>query len=120
MKHQHSNRILSRNSELRRQLLQNLTSSLLLHGAIVTTEAKAKELRRFFEPLVTRAKVTPISLHQRRLLGQQLLHKTDLGRLFTVAAQHSNRPGGYIRLTRLPSKRTDAAKIMRIEILDRT
>lgn len=117
MKHRHSNRILSRSSKLRQQLLQNLSSSLLQHGSIVTTAAKAKELRRFLEPLVTKARPAALTLHQRRLLQSQLMHKSDLVRLTNFAGRHQQRPGGYLRLTRVPSTRADAATLTKVELL---
>lgn len=118
MHKKHSNRILSRNAEHRKQLLQNLTSSLLLHGSIVTTEAKAKELRTHIEPLITRAK-RELTLPNRRLLLSRLMHKADLPRLVAVAEANKKRSSGYIRLTKLPVTRTDAAKEMRVDIIDR-
>ncbi|MEX0650040.1 MAG: 50S ribosomal protein L17 [Candidatus Andersenbacteria bacterium] len=117
MRHKHSNRILGRTSRDRTHLLQNLTSSLLEHGSIVTTEAKAKELRKHIEPLISRAKLE-MTLPNRRVLLSRLMHKTDLLRLTDIAKANSKRPGGYIRLTRLPITRTDAAREMRVDIID--
>lgn len=97
--------------------MQNLTSSILEHGSIVTTEAKAKELRGHLEPLITRAK-QELTLANRRLLLKKLQHNQDLDRLVNVAKASSKRPGGYMRLTRLPSKRADAAPVMRVDIID--
>lgn len=117
MRHKHGNRILGRTADKRRHLFQSLTSSLLLHGSITTTEAKAKELRRFFEPMVTKAKrgeMLPI----RRALLADLLHKTDLPRLYAVAKVNQTRPGGYLRLTKLPTKRMDDARMVRIDIMN--
>ncbi len=117
MRNKHSNRILSRPAHHRKALFRNLTSQLLEHGRIVTTEAKAKELRRIFEPLVTRAK-KELTLANRRLLLQQLGQKADLDRLVEVAKLNKKREGGYLRLTRLPITRTDSAPTMQIEIID--
>lgn len=116
MKHKHSNRILSRNFAQRKQLLQNLSSSLLKHRTIITTEPKAKELRKFIEPLITEAK-QELTLHRRRHLLQQVLHPEDVTALVEVAATHAKRPGGYLRLTKLPQTRTDGAKEVRVDIL---
>lgn len=118
MKHRHGNRILGRVATDRRQLLQNLSSSLLRHGAIVTSEAKAKELRKFLEPLITKAK-RETTLHVRRQLGAALLHKADVERLLAVAQANAKRPGGYLRLTHLPLVQGDAAAQMRVEFVDR-
>lgn len=117
MKHRHGNRILGRVATDRKQLLMNLCSSLLEHGSIVTSEAKAKELRKFIEPLITKAKREE-SLHVRRQLLSVLSRKADVGRLLSVARANAARPGGYLRLTHLPVTRGDAASQMRIDIID--
>lgn len=115
MKHRHGNRILSRTAPARTALLRNLSTALLQHGSIVTSEAKAKELRRFFEPLVTKAKQGE-TLHVRRQL-LRALPKTHIDYLYAVAKSNAKRPGGYIRLTRLPITRSDAASMMRIDLV---
>lgn len=117
MKHRHGNRILGRVAADRRQLLANLSSSLLEHGSIVTSEAKAKELRKFIEPLITKAK-QETGLHVRRQLLSQLPRKADAKRLLAVAKANEKRPGGYVRLTRLPLTGGDAAAKMRVDIID--
>ncbi|HSX24420.1 MAG TPA: 50S ribosomal protein L17 [Candidatus Andersenbacteria bacterium] len=111
-----NNRILGRSTDERLHLMRLLTSSLLEHGAITTSEAKAKELRRHFEPLVTRAK-QELTLANRRLLISELAHKTELPLLLEVAKKNEKRPGGYLRITKLPVKRSDAAHMAHIEIL---
>ena len=116
MKHRHGNRILGRKNTPRARLLQNLTSALLSHGKIVTTEAKGKELRRFFEPLITQAR-GEITLARRRLLLQRLGRREDLPVLLEVAKQFQGRPGGYTRLTRLPVTRKDAAREVTVELV---
>lgn len=117
MKHRHGNRILGRVAVDRRQLLSNLSASLLVSGSIVTSEAKAKELRKFFEPLVTKAKQGK-TLHQRRQLLAILPTKESVERLLTVSEAASKRAGGYLRLTRLPLTRGDGGRRMRVDILD--
>ena len=111
-----NNRILGRSADERLHLMRLLTSSLLEHGAITTSEAKAKELRRHFEPLVTRAK-QELTLANRRLLLAELAHKTELQSLLEVAKKNEKRPGGYLRITKLPVTRSDAAHMAHIEIL---
>lgn len=96
--------------------MQNLTSALLLHGSIMTSEAKAKQLRRFFEPLITRAR-GELTLNNRRRLQQTLIHGTDMSRLLDVAKEYQNRPGGYLRLTKVPVMRGDGARMVRIEFV---
>lgn len=97
--------------------MKGLTSSLLQHGFITTTEAKAKELRRHVEPLITRAK-QDLTLANRRLLLRKLQHASDLDALLAVAKANAKRPGGYLRLTRLPAKRHDNAPVMRVDIIE--
>lgn len=117
MKHKHGNRILSRSAAQRGALFKGLTSDLLMHGSLVTTSAKAKELRRHFEPLVTRAK-TASTLHQRRVLRSRLGHARDLASLLRIGQTLKTRPGGYLRLTRLPRERQDGALRVRVDIID--
>lgn len=116
MKHKSSNRILSRSSQHRRQLLLHLTSSLLEHTSIITTEAKAKELRRHLEPLITNAK-KGLSLANRRYLLGQLAKQQDLDNLIAVAEKAAHRPGGYMRLSKIHSNRSDQALMVKVEIL---
>lgn len=118
MKHRHGNRILGRVAADRHQLLQNLTSALLTYGRIVTTAAKAKELRRVFEPLLTEAR-QELTLHRRRKLLQSLIQASDLDRLLAAAKATKNRAGGYLRLTRLPVMRHDSAAMMHVELVDK-
>lgn len=117
MKHRHKNRILGRTSEERRRLLQNLNSSLLEHRSVITTEARAKELRKYFEPLITEAR-GELTLHRRRRLLSKLPSKADLPRLLEVAKSQAGRPGGYVRITRLPVIRMDAASLVRVDIVE--
>ena len=111
-----SNRILGRSADERLHLMRLLTSSLLEHGAINTSEAKAKELRRHFEPLVTRAKAE-LTLTNRRMLIAKLADKAELPQLLAVAKKNKKRPGGYLRITKLPVIRSDAAHMAHVEIL---
>lgn len=117
MKHRHGNRILSRTADQRRHLLQNLTTALLQHHRIVTEQAKGKELKKWLEPLITKAR-KEITLARRRQLLRSLLHEGDLARLTAVAEATKNRPGGYLRLTKLPVTRGDGAREVRVEFID--
>lgn len=116
MKHRRQKRSLGREKSNRRQLLQSLTSSLLLHGSIVTTEAKAKELRGFIEPLITKARLEMTLANRRRLMAS-LMHAADFTRLVEAAEANKKRPGGYLRLTHLPTTREDDASMMRVDLL---
>lgn len=117
MKHKHGNRILGRTANHRTQLLRNLTAALLTHDSIVTTEAKAKELRRFFEPLLTKAK-QELTIARRRQLLRGGVKKTDITRLHELALRLKARPGGYLRLTKLPRERQDGSQMTRVDILE--
>ena len=96
--------------------MENLTASLLRHGSIVTTEAKAKELRRFVEPLITRAR-GEATLHTQRILRSRLGTQKVVSQLREVAREFVGRPGGYTRITHLPSQRNDSAREVRIDIV---
>lgn len=118
MKKKHSNRILGRKAHHRKALLRDLSDALITHGSIVTTEAKGKELRKFFEPLVTAAK-GEVTLTKRRRLLASLRSKEALSRLFDIAKQNEKRPGGYLRLTHLASNRADAAREVRVDFVEK-
>lgn len=116
MKHRTKNRILGRERSQRLSLMRSLASDLLKHGTITTTRPKAQELRRYFEPLVTRAR-KGLTRHNRRNLIGQLREDEDMGRLENVAKMNPTRPGGYVRITKLPTKRQDDALMVRVDIL---
>lgn len=116
MHHKKANRILGRTSAHRHGLLKNLSSALLEHGFVVTTKARASELRKHFEPLVTKAK-GELTLARRRELLSKLQHKTELEPLITIASEHKTRPGGYLRLTKLPTNRHDNADQVRVDVI---
>ncbi len=117
MKHRHGNRILSRTADQRRHLLQNLSTALLQHKSIVTEQDKGKELKKWLEPLITEAR-KDLTLARRRYLLRWLLRRDDLSRLKAVADATKKRPGGYLRLTKLPVTRGDGAHEVRIEFVD--
>lgn len=97
--------------------MRNLTDALLAHGSIVTTEAKGKELRTHFEPLVTAAK-QDMTLARRRRLLTQLQTPASIDRLIEIAKSHAARPGGYLRLTKRNRRVGDAASTVRVDILE--
>lgn len=115
MKHKRAVRTLGREANHRRALMRGLTRDLLQHRSLVTTRAKAKELQRYLEPLITKAKGELTLPLRRRLLRD--LTATDITELRAVAADHKDRPGGYTRLTRLPQTRLDNAPQVRIDII---
>ena len=116
MRHRAKGRQLSRTSSHRRALLNNMATSLFEHGRVVTTEAKAKELRPFAEKLITLARRG--DLHARRLVERKIKDRETLSRLFReIGPRFAARPGGYTRILKLGHREGDGADIARIELL---
>lgn len=108
---------LSRTDSHRRALLANLASSLIQHKRITTTLAKAKALRTYVEPLITKSKSD--TTHSRRVVFSYLQNKEVVTELFRdVAEKVANRPGGYTRIIKLPNRLGDNAEIAIIELVD--
>ena len=117
MRHRKSGRKLSRKTAHRKALMSNLASALITHKKIKTTDAKAKELRMFIEPLVTYAKRG--DLHARRQVLKRIRHKSIVRELFdNIGPIFSNRDGGYTRITKLGYRDNDCAPISMIEFVD--
>jgi large subunit ribosomal protein L17 len=116
MRHRAKGRQLSRTSSHRRALLNNMATSLFEHGRVVTTEAKAKELRPFAEKLITLARRG--DLHARRLVERRIKDRDTLGKLFSeIGPRFAARPGGYTRILKMGHRPGDGADIARIELL---
>ena len=116
MRHRAKGRQLSRTSSHKRALLNNMAASLFEHGRVVTTEAKAKELRPFAEKLITLARRG--DLHARRLAERRIKDRDTLGKLFSeIGPRFAARPGGYTRILKLGHRPGDGADIARIELL---
>ena len=97
-------------------LLRNLCTELFRHGRITTTDAKAKELRRFSEKIITLAKNDTV--HSRRLVNTKIKDREVMATLFdTIAPSFSNRPGGYTRIIKLNYRKGDAAPVSSIELV---
>lgn len=108
---------LGRTSSHRHALLSNLASSLILNKRINTTLAKAKALRKYVEPLITRSKTD--STHSRRIVFSYLQNKYAVTELFReVSAKVADRPGGYTRIIKLGNRPGDAAEMAMIELVD--
>jgi large subunit ribosomal protein L17 len=108
---------LGRTASHRSALLSNLASQLITHKRIVTTLAKAKVLRTYIEPLITKAKEN--TTHQRRVVFSYLQDKDAITELFgTVAEKVAGRPGGYTRIIKLGKRTGDAAETAMIELVD--
>ena len=119
MRHRKSGLKLNRNSSNRKALFRNLAIALIDHKLIKTTLPKAKELRRFVEPLVTISKVDSVA--NRRLAFSRLNNKQAVGQLFTeVAAKSKNRPGGYTRIIKAGYRAGDNAPMAYVEFVDRS
>jgi large subunit ribosomal protein L17 len=108
---------LSRTASHRKALLSNLACQLIEHKKIVTTLAKAKALRTYVEPLITKAKDN--STHQRRVVFSYLQDKEAIKELFDViSAKVAGRPGGYTRIIKLGKRVGDNAELAMIELVD--
>ncbi|MFZ4752053.1 MAG: 50S ribosomal protein L17 [Chitinophagaceae bacterium] len=108
---------LGRKTPHRKALMRNLACQLIQHKRIVTTLAKAKALRVFVEPLLTKSKED--TTHQRRVVFSYLQDKEALKELFsTVNTKIANRPGGYCRIIKLEKRVGDAADMAMIELVD--
>jgi large subunit ribosomal protein L17 len=103
--------------EHRRALLKNLASSLIEHKRITTTLAKAKALRRYIEPLITKSKDN--TTHSRRVVFSYLNNKEAVKELFSnIATAIGDRPGGYVRVIRTGFRKGDGAEMAMIELVD--
>ena len=117
MRHRKSGRKLGRKVAHRKALMSNLAIALISNKKIKTTGPKAKELRSFIEPLITRAKKGDI--HSRRQVLKYISHKPTVRELFNVIAPtFSERNGGYTRITKLGFRDNDCAPISTIEFVD--
>ena len=117
MRHGDKIKNLSRTASHRRALLANLAAQLIQHKRISTTLAKAKALRTYVEPLITKAKEN--STHQRRVVFSYLQDKEAIKELFDVVRlKVEGRPGGYTRIIKLGARVGDNAEIAMIELVD--
>ena len=117
MRHGKKDNHLGRTASHRKAMLSNMAASLIIHKRIETTLAKAKELRKYVEPLLTRAKED--STHNRRIVFSYLNDKESTKELFGVVSDKiADRPGGYTRIIKLGTRLGDAAEICLIELVD--
>lgn len=117
MRHMKSGRKLGRDSAHRKALYANLTSALIEHGRIRTTEAKAKEVRPIAEQMITLGKRG--DLHAHRQAVAYLRSKPVVHALFSdVAPRFADRPGGYTRIVRIGPRQGDAAPMAYLELVD--
>jgi large subunit ribosomal protein L17 len=117
MRHGDKIKNLSRTASHRKALLSNLACQLIEHKKIVTTLAKAKALRIYVEPLITKSKEN--STHQRRVVFSYLQDKEAIKELFsTISEKVAGRPGGYTRIIKLGTRVGDNAELAMIELVD--
>ena len=117
MRHNKKVNHLGRQASHRKALMSNMASSLILHKRIETTVAKAKALKKFVEPLITKSKED--TTHQRRVVFSYLKDKYATAELFrTVAPKIADRPGGYTRILHTGFRLGDAAEMCIIELVD--
>src|SRR5579862_2427990 len=117
MRHGDKIKNLSRTASHRRALLSNLAVQLIEHKRIVTTLAKAKALRPYVEPLITKSKEN--TTHQRRIVFSYLQDKEAVAELFDVISPKvASRPGGYTRIIKLGARVGDNAELAMIELVD--
>ena len=117
MRHNKAINHLGRKSGHRKALLANMASSLILHKRINTTVAKAKALKMYLEPLVTKSKED--TTHSRRVVFSYLKDKNAVSELFrTIAPKIADRPGGYLRILHTGFRQGDAAEMALIEFVD--
>ncbi len=135
MRHRKTGRILGRNSAHRKAMFRNMVTSLLEHGRIRTTEAKAKELRRMVEKTITKAvrvhglvskdegarsQAEKVQLvHAMRMAGRMVRDKAVISRLFgELSGRFQNRPGGYTRIIKAGPRPGDAAAMAVVELVE--
>lgn len=117
MRHHDANRKFGRSVNQRRALLKGLAASLIEHGRIVTTEAKAKELRPSIEKMVTKAK-NPTLAARRLLLSGFYNNETVVNKLISdIAPRYTERAGGYTRIIKLAPRKSDASPMAVIEFV---
>lgn len=118
MRHRNTGRKLGRTSSHRKAMFSNMCASLIEHELIKTTLAKAKELRRYVEPLITVSKSDSVA--SRRHVFDTLRSKSAVGKLFTtLGPRYVERPGGYVRVLKCGFRPGDNAPMAIVELVDR-
>ena len=117
MRHNKKFNHLGRTASHRSAMLANMAISLIMHKRITTTVAKAKALKKYVEPLITKAKED--STNSRRVVFSYLQNKEAIKELFSVVSEKvGDRPGGYTRIIKLGTRQGDAAQVCFIELVD--
>lgn len=116
MRHKVNYNPLGRTASHRKALHRNMVTSLFRHERIQTTHAKAKEVRRTAEKMITRAKLD--SVHNRRMINRDIKDQEILNKLFVdIGPRYSDRPGGYTRILKLGPRFGDAAEVVILELV---
>jgi len=117
MRHGRKNRKFGRKANVRRGFIRSLAIALIDNEQIITTEARAKELRPYVEKLLTKAKKS--DLHARRLISSRLGNQVSLANKMVdvIAPRYKERDGGYIRIVKLPQRQGDASPMAIIEFV---
>ncbi len=116
MRHRKGFNALSRRSGQRKALKRGLVTSLFRYERIETTKAKAKEVQRMAEKMITRAKVD--SVHNRRMVARDITNEAVLAKLFTdIGPLNVDRPGGYTRIIKTGRRQGDAAEMVILELV---
>jgi len=117
MKHRRGFNPLQRRAAHRKALKRNMVTSLFKQERITTTKAKALEIRRTAEKMITRAKID--SVHNRRIVSSRLFDEGIVAKLFTnIAPRMKDRNGGYTRIVKLGERKGDAAEVVILELVD--
>ena len=118
MRHRNKGRKFNMTSSHRKAMFKNMCCSLIEHELIKTTLPKAKDLRRYFEPLITVSKTDSVAT--RRQMFDTLRSKSAVGKLFTkLGPRYQKRPGGYIRIIKCGYREGDNAPMAYVELVDR-
>jgi large subunit ribosomal protein L17 len=117
MRHHNNVRKFGRTKNQRNALLKGLVLSLIAHGKIETTEAKAKELRPFIEKIITKANVGTLASSRLVIAGLYNLKGASTKLIKEIAPKYKDRKGGYTRITKLPRRGGDASKMAVIEFI---
>ena len=118
MRHHKAFRKLSRTSSHRSAMFRNMTNSLIRHEIITTTLPKAKELRRYVEPIITLGKIA--NFNNKRTVFNRLRDRSNVNKLFSeLGPRYSTRPGGYMRILKNGFRKGDNAPMAVVELVDR-
>lgn len=117
MRHRKIGRYFGRTGSHRKAMFRNMSISIIKYEIIKTTLAKAKEVRRILEPLITISKKDNVC--NRRLIFSRLNNKKIIGKIFSLGVRFLNRPGGYVRIIKAGYRKGDAAPMAILSFVDR-